>query len=420
MKYHKIDKIEALEVIDSRGVPTVMTRITLENGVIGQAEVPSGASTGRYEAHEKRDGKAEFNGKGVGKAIHSITTEIAECFIENQPKSIAEADTLLRKLDGTENKSRLGANAILSTSLAFARARASEKRLPLFEYLGGINGRLLPIPMMNLLNGGAHACNNLDIQEFMIVPIKAHNFKDAVRIGCEIYTALKRLLTEKGLSVSVGDEGGFAPNLQNDRAALELLCDAIKLCGCTPGVEVSLALDIAASEWYEGEVYRLPKQNTQMTKDELFQFYEGLCCEFPIISIEDPFHEDDFPAFARFRERNPKIQVVGDDLFVTNPDRIRQGILQNSASAVLIKPNQIGTLTETLHAISLAQQNGYRTIISHRSGDTPDPFIADLAVATNAGQIKTGAPCRGERIAKYNRLIEIEAILSKNAYYGNF
>ncbi len=420
MKNNTIKKLEALQIIDSRGIPTISVTITLENGSIGQASVPSGASTGRYEAHEKRDALHAFNGKSVKNTINEMYREILPFLNNDQSKNVFQIDTLLCNIDGTPNKSKLGANAILAISLAYARACANNVKLPLFQYLGGINARLLPIPMMNVLNGGAHADNNLDIQEFMIIPAGAHSFSDAVRMGCETYTALKRILKNQNLSVSVGDEGGFAPNLKNHEQALQLLCDAIELAGYKAGKDIVLALDIAASEWFKNGIYRLPKQQTTMTKAELFCYYEKLCSDFPIVSLEDPFAEDDFSAFAEFHRNNPKLQIVGDDLYVTHPARIKKGINQKSTNAVLIKPNQIGTLSETLNAIALAQQNGYNTVISHRSGDTADSFIADLAVAVNAGQIKTGAPCRGERVAKYNRLIEIEAMLGDTAQFGRF
>lgn len=417
---NKIKTLSAISVIDSRGVPTIQTTVILENGAIGKASVPSGASTGRYEAHEKRDNLQPYNGKGVGQAIDAIHHEISQYLTEHTPKDTFSTDTMLCNIDGTSTKSRLGANTVLSVSLAYARALANAAGLPLFQYLGGINARLLPLPMMNVLNGGAHADNNLDIQEFMIIPTGATSFSDAVRMGCETYAALKKLLLDHKLSVAVGDEGGFAPNARDHEHALQLLCDAIELAGYKAGNDIVLALDIAASEWFDGSVYRLPKQNTAMCRQELFKYYQKLCQNYPIVSLEDPFSEDDFSSFTDFRQQHPDLQIVGDDLFVTNPSRIRTGIELKAANAVLIKPNQIGTLSETLNAIALAQQGGYNTVISHRSGDTEDTFIADLAVAVNAGQIKTGAPCRGERIAKYNRLIEIEALLGKKAEFRRF
>lgn len=420
MNQNKIKKIDALQIIDSRGIPTISARVTLENNIDGQASVPSGASTGRYEAHEKRDNLQAFSGKGVKSAIQEIHETILPFLKNTSPESLFLIDTMLCNIDGTQNKSKLGANIILAISLAYARACANSAGLPLFQYLGGINGRLLPLPMMNVLNGGAHADNNLDIQEFMIIPTGARSFSDAVRMGCETYAALKKLLLSQRLSVAVGDEGGFAPNLKNHEHALQLLCDAIELAGYKVGSDIVLALDVAASEWFENGVYRLPKQRITMTKSELSQYYQKLCSAYPIVSLEDPFAEDDFSAFTEFRQKNPALQIVGDDLFVTNPERIKDGIRQNAANAVLIKPNQIGSLSETLNAIAIAQQGGYNTIISHRSGDTDDSFIADLAVAVNAGQIKTGAPCRGERVAKYNRLIEIEALLGNAAQFNRF
>ena len=417
---YEIKSVSALEILDSRGMPTILSTVTLRDGSVGKASVPSGASTGQFEAHEKRDGLKAFNGKGVAQTLLSVKNEILPIIIEKTPKNQSQLDTLLCNIDGTANKSRLGANVTLSISLAYAQACAASSRMPLFQYLGGENAHLLPVPMMNILNGGAHADNNLDIQEFMIMPIKAASFSQALRMGCETYQALKKLLLEKGLSTSVGDEGGFAPNLENHDRALSLICDAIELAGYKPGEDIVLALDIAASEWRDGAGYRLPKENRIMSKDELFAYYESLRSNFPIVSLEDPFSDDDFEAFVEFRKKHSALQIVGDDLFVTNPSRIQRGISINAANAVLIKPNQIGTLSETLDAISLAQQGSYNTIISHRSGDTPDTFIADLAVGVNAGQIKTGAPCRGERIAKYNRLLEIEALLGDRAIYGKY
>lgn len=416
----EIKNVYGLQVLDSRGIPTVQATVVLGDGSVGKASVPSGASTGQYEAHEKRDGANEFSGKSVNVAIQSINTEIKTALLENQPKNIYSTDTLLCKLDGTPNKNRLGANAVLATSIAYAKALAASQKLPLFAFLGGAQARLLPIPMMNILNGGAHADNTLDIQEFMIMPIGASSFSHAIQIGCETYQALKKLLKDKGFSTAIGDEGGFAPDLKRNEDALMLICDAIELAGYQPGIDVSIALDIAASEWYRNQTYYLPKQRITKDQSELFSYYNALCQAFPIVSIEDPFSDDDFEGFCKFTKAHGDIQTVGDDLFVTNPDRIRKGVAMNAANAVLIKPNQIGTLSETLTAIFLAQEASYNTVISHRSGDTDDSFIADLAVATNAGQIKTGAPCRGERIAKYNRLLEIEAMLQDNAIFGKF
>lgn len=417
---NRIQRIEALQIIDSRGIPTVQATVVLSCGSIGVARVPSGASTGQYEAFEKRDNGKSYGGKSVLSAVEAIRGQIQDTLLVNQPKSIFETDTLLRKTDGTEHKSTLGANALLAVSIAYTKAVADSFKMPLFQYLGGVQARLLPIPMMNILNGGAHADNNLDIQEFMIMPVGASSFSQAIQMGCETYHGLKRLLKEKGLSTSVGDEGGFAPNLKSHHEALGLICDAIELSGYRVGTDIALALDVAASEWYHNGSYRLPKADQVKTKDELFRYYEKLCLDFPIVSIEDPFADEDFDAFKEFTEAHPEIQIVGDDLFVTNSQRIRQGIERHAANAALIKPNQIGTVSEALDAISLSQENSYNTVISHRSGDTDDDFIADLAVAVNAGQIKTGAPCRGERVAKYNRLLEIEAYLGRTAAYGKF
>lgn len=409
MNKTKIVKIEGFELLDSRANPTVGARVTLEDGSQGFALSPSGASTGEFEAFELRDGdKERFNGKGVKKAVDNINTEIARNLCGLNADYQRNIDTALLKLDTTKNKSRLGANAILAVSLANAKAVACHYGLPLYKYLGGINATTLPRPMMNILNGGAHAANNIDIQEFMISPVKAPSFSEGLRICCEIYHTLGSILKSKGKATGVGDEGGFAPDLNSDEEAIELIIKAINQAGYNEN-EVKIALDIASSEWYCDLNYKLPKRNTVMTADELIEYYKNLCNKYPIISIEDGVAENDWDAWKKLTTQlGDKIQLVGDDLFVTNYDRLSLGIKENAANSILIKPNQIGTLTETLDVIKLAQKNGYSTVISHRSGETEDSTIADLAVAVNSGQIKTGAPCRSDRVAKYNRLLLIE------------
>lgn len=419
MSQCKIKRITGRQIFDSRGTPTVEASVLLENGVMTSASVPSGASKGMYEAYEMRDNGTEFCGKGVSQAINSINTELSKLLMGINSDDQTLLDDIMISEDGTRNKSNFGANAILAVSLACAKAAAVSYKLPLFKYLGGANARLLPTPMMNILNGGAHADNNLDIQEFMIVPSRFESFSDAMRAGAEIYMALKALLKEKGLSTAIGDEGGFAPKLENEFTALELICDAISKAGYTPGKDVFIALDIASSEWAEDKGgYKLPKISKTMTAEELSLYYSDILDKFPVVSIEDPFSENDWNAFERFTKKHSDLQIVGDDLFVTNSERLRIGIDNSAANAILIKPNQIGTLTETLDVIRLAQKNNYKTVISHRSGDTEDSTIADISVAVNAGQIKTGAPARGERVAKYNRLLRIEASLGKGALYG--
>ena len=415
----KIENIIGRQIFDSRGVPTVEATVYLENGICASASVPSGASTGAYEAYELRDKTGEFGGKGVLCATEAVSSVISPALRGLKVDAQRELDNIMIDLDGTPNKSRLGANAILAVSLAVARASALSYSLPLYRYLGGISARVLPIPMMNILNGGAHASNNIDIQEFMIMPSGARSFTDAMRMGVEVYSALRELLRKDSLSVSVGDEGGFAPNLKNDEEAIKYIIRAIEKAGYSPEKDISIALDVAASEWYKDGAYHLPKRGIVMSRDELFAYYSDLIEKYPIISIEDPFGDEDWESFTLFTKENPDLQIVGDDLFVTNPKRIAMGIEASAANAVLIKPNQIGSLSETLDAILIANENGYNTIISHRSGETPDHTIADIAVATNAGMIKTGAPARGERISKYNRLLEIESALGKSAIYGS-
>ncbi len=410
----KIVLVEGFEVLDSRSNPTVAARVTLTDGSSGFAIAPSGASTGEFEAHEKRDGdKNRYFGKGVKEAVRSINGEICRELTRLCSSEQRMVDNFLIKLDGTPNKSRLGANAILAVSLALANANAKALCLPLYRYLGGIRAKDMPRPMMNILNGGAHATNNIDIQEFMIIPYKASSFSDGLRKCSEIYHTLGKILKEKGMSTGVGDEGGFAPNLSSDEEAIELIVEAIKTAGYTTD-EIKIALDVASSEWYKSGEYILPKRNVKKTAEELISYYEELLGKYPIISIEDGVSENDWNGWQALTSRlGREVQLVGDDLFVTNTARLKKGIAEKAANSILIKPNQIGTLTETLDVIELAQKNGYTTVISHRSGETEDTFIADLAVAVNSGQIKTGAPCRTDRVAKYNRLLLIEKEICK-------
>ncbi len=404
----RIEKISAREIIDSRGMPTVEASVLLSNCKKGIASVPSGASCGSYEAHEKRDGDMKrYFGKGVLDAVLSVKNNIAT-EIEGSDLCQRGLDNALIKLDGTKNKKNLGANAILSVSIAHAKARANELNLPLYRYIGGIFASKMPIPMMNILNGGAHAENNLDIQEFMIVPVGFDSFDKALMAGCEIYKELKKILKSKGYATGVGDEGGFAPNLQSEEEAIELIIEAINLSNYDTS-SVKIALDVASSEWYDGSSYTLPKSQKKYSADELIERFKLLISKYPIISIEDPLAETDYSGWEKLtKELGETVMLVGDDLFVTNKSRLTKGIKENLANAILIKPNQIGTLTEALDVIELAKESGYQTIISHRSGETDDTYIADIAVGTNAGFIKTGAPCRMERVAKYNRLLEIE------------
>ena len=406
----KIHSLRAFEILDSRGIPSVSVHIRLENGSYGSASVPSGASTGELEAHERRDGDfSRYRGKGTASVCKDIEKKILPCIKGIDAGRQTLLDETLLSLDGSENKSILGANALLAVSLAAARACANAYGLPLYRYLGGIYGApTRPIPMMNILNGGKHAENNIDIQEFMIVPTGAQSFSEAVRIGAEIYAALKELLKKRGLSVSVGDEGGFAPNLNEDEEALDFLLEAIEKAGY--GTEtVKIALDAAASEWEKDSGYVLPKRGVVKTSDELIRKFETLCANYPIVSLEDPLGEHDKVGWKQITKAlGKRTLLVGDDLFVTNAKLLREGIREGLATAVLIKPNQIGTLTETMETVRLAQENGYRVILSHRSGETCDSFISDLAVAVGAQFLKAGAPARGERIAKYNRLIKIE------------
>lgn len=404
----KIIAVKGIELLDSRGNPTVGAQVLLSNGSAGFAIAPSGASTGAYEACELRDGNNErYRGKGTQKAVKNINGLIAQSLCELNSCEQKAVDRLLLELDGTKNKENLGANAILAVSMATARAAAGAYGLPLYRYLGGITEHSMPTPMMNILNGGAHAANNVDVQEFMIVP-RFNTFAKALQAGSEIYHALGDLLKQKGLSTGVGDEGGFAPDVDSDRAALELICEAITRAGYSFG-EIGLALDVAASEWYQDGKYYLPKRQSFLSAEQLILHIKELCNDFPILSVEDPLAEDDWENWAALTaELGDAVQLVGDDLFVTNTERLQYGIKNGAGNAILIKPNQIGTVTETLAVMSLARKNGYNTVVSHRSGETEDTFIADLAVATGAGMLKSGAPCRTERVAKYNRLLAIE------------
>lgn len=413
----RIVDVRARQVLDSRGNPTVEAEVYLESGATGRGIVPSGASTGENEALELRDGNTHYYlGKSVLKAVDNINSVIAKELIGLDIEHQAELDELLIELDGTENKSNLGANAILAVSMAFARASAQERGIPLFKYLGGEQGRVLPAPLMNIINGGVHADNNLDLQEFMIIPVFGDEFNETLRCGVEIYHTLKKVLKEKGFSTNVGDEGGFAPSLGSNREALDLIMEAIERANYKPGEDVLLALDAASSEFYENGKYLV--EGKELTSDQLVDYYESLIKEYPIISIEDPMAENDWEGWKLITQRlGDKVQLVGDDLFTTNPKLLEKGIEEGIANSILIKLNQIGTVSETLDTIRLAQENGYTYIISHRSGETEDTFIAHLAVATNSGQIKTGAPARGERTAKYNELLRIEDHLAEVAIF---
>jgi len=420
-----IVQVQAREVLDSRGHPTLEAEVTTEEGAMGRAIVPSGASTGTREALELRDGEAtRYGGRGVRQAVRNVMEKIAPELTGRDATDQAAIDRLLIELDGTENKSALGANAILGVSLACARAAADALGLPLFQYLGGVGGRELPVPMMNLINGGAHADNNLDFQEFMIMPVGAPSLAEAVRVGSEVFHQLKRLLSEKKLATAVGDEGGFAPNFKNNSEAIERLLEAIARTGYAPGKDIFLALDAAASGFWDAKekLYVLASEKTpKKTADELIEHYERLCKRYPVISIEDGLHEDDWEGFARLtRTLGDRIQLVGDDLFVTHPKHLERGIAAGACNAILIKLNQIGTLTETLETIEKAKRAGFGTVISHRSGETEDSTIADLAVAVNARQIKTGSLCRTDRTAKYNQLLRIEEQLGGSARYAGW
>ena len=424
-RYAEIVDVLAREIMDSRGNPTVEVEVYVNDGTdnyVGRAAVPSGASTGIHEACELRDGdKSRYMGKGVLKAVESVNTEIADAVIGLNALDQIEIDNAMIALDGTENKSRLGANAILGVSLATARAAAECLGMPLYTYIGGCNAHTLPVPMMNILNGGAHASNNVDIQEFMVMPVGAPTFREALRWCAEVFHTLKKILNGQGLATSVGDEGGFAPNLKKDEDALKVIVEAIEKAGFKPGEDFRIAIDAATSEWFvneDGGYYLLPKAKKKMTRAQMVRMWKDFANKYPIISLEDGMAEDDFEGWALLtKELGKKIQLVGDDLFVTNTKRLSDGIDMKIANSILIKVNQIGTLTETLNAIQMANRAGYTAVISHRSGETDDTTIADIAVALNAGQIKTGAPSRSDRVAKYNQLLRIEDELENTAYF---
>ena len=420
MNKPQIVKCCAREILDSRGNPTVEASVFLADGTVGVASVPSGASTGIYEAHEKRDGdSSRYGGKGVSDAVRNVCRTISPAISGISAAEQYELDRVLIELDGTPDKSELGANAILAVSLASARAAANWYRIPLYKYLGGLDAFRLPVPMMNIINGGAHAANNVEIQEFMIVPVGIRSFSEAMRAGSEIYAALGRLLKKKGYATTVGDEGGYAPNLGDDEEAIELIINAIEAAGYDT-TSVMIALDAAASEWYaEDGVYAMPKRGKKYSREELIDYWSSLVSKYPIMSIEDALDQRDFDGWSALTARlGDKIMLVGDDFFVTNTKRLKQGIAAGAANAILIKPNQIGSLSETLEVIHTAKEAGYRFIMSHRSGETEDTTIADIAVATGAPFIKSGAPCRSERVAKYNRLLRIEAALNSGGRFG--
>ncbi len=413
-----IEEILAREILDSRGNPTVEVEVLLEDGVVGRAAVPSGASTGMFEAVERRDGdKGRYMGKGVEEAVAAVTEVLAPEIIGLDARDQREVDLAMIEIDGTPNKASVGANAMLGVSLAVARAAADSSDLPLYEYLGGPNAHVLPVPMMNILNGGSHADTNVDIQEFMIAPVGASTFREALRMGAEVYHTLKDVIKERGMSTGLGDEGGFAPNLDSNQEALDLIVEAIKRAGYEPGADVALALDVAATEFFEDGAYMF--EGEPRSTDYMVRYYEKLITDYPLVSIEDPLSEDEWDAWKALTDAvGDRVQLVGDDLFVTNPERLARGIDSHTANALLVKVNQIGTLTETLQAIEDAHRAGYKTMTSHRSGETGDTFIADLSVATNSGQIKTGAPARSERVEKYNQLLRIEEDLGDQASYA--
>jgi len=413
----RIKIISAREILDSRGNPTVEVDVTLSDGSKARAAVPSGASTGAFEAVELRDGGPRYLGKGVASAVSNIEKVIAPALIGKDPFEQRAIDQIMLNLDGSANKSKLGANAILGVSLAIAKAAANSKNLPFYSYIGGASASLLPVPMMNILNGGAHADTNVDIQEFMIAPIGAESFKESLRWGAEIYHGLKSVLKKRGLATSIGDEGGFAPNLESNRAALDLIVEAVEKAGYKLGTQIALAMDVAATEFHENGAYKF--EGKSLSAQEMITYYKGLVDAYPLVSIEDPLSEDDWEGWASItRELGERVQLVGDDLFVTNPTRLARGIEAKTANALLVKVNQIGTLTETLDAVSMAHKAGYKSMMSHRSGETEDTTIADLAVAAECGQIKTGAPARSERVAKYNQLLRIEEELGQRAKYA--
>jgi len=413
-----VEAVIAREILDSRGNPTVEVEVLLEDSTVARAAVPSGASTGAFEAYELRDGdKSRYGGKGVEKAVAAVLDVLGPEIEGIEATDQRLIDSTLIEIDGTDNKSKLGANAILGVSLAVAKAAAASSGLELFRYVGGANAHILPVPMMNVINGGAHADSNVDVQEFMLLPIGASSFKEALRWGTETYHALKALLNSKGYSTGLGDEGGFAPNLPSNRSALELLVEAIEKAGYKPGTDIALGMDVAATEFFKDGVYTF--ESKPHTAEEMSAYYKELASAFPLVTIEDPLSEDDWDGWAHFTaEVGDKLQIVGDDLFVTNPVRLAKGIEQKAANSILVKVNQIGTLTETLDAVALAQTHAYTTVMSHRSGETEDTTIADLAVVTNGGQIKTGAPARSDRVAKYNQLLRIEEELDTAATYA--
>jgi enolase len=413
-----IEEIGAREILDSRGNPTVEVEIRLDDGTFARAAVPSGASTGAFEASERRDGdKGRYLGKGVEQAVDAVIEEINPRLVGFDASEQRLVDAEMISIDGTPNKENLGANAILGVSLALAHAAAESAGLPLFRYIGGPNAHVLPVPMMNILNGGSHADTNVDIQEFMVAPIGAPTFREALRMGTEVYHSLKKVLQDRGLSTGLGDEGGFAPNLESNRAALDVIVEAITAAGYVPGKDIALALDVAASEFHKDGSYQF--EGASKSADEMIDYYADLVEAYPLVSIEDPLNEEDWDGWKAITDRlGDKVQLVGDDLFVTNPERLGRGIATGTANSLLVKVNQIGTLTETLDAVALAQSNGYRCMMSHRSGETEDVTIADLAVATNCGQIKTGAPARSERVAKYNQLLRIEEELDDAGVYA--
>ena len=415
-----IDDIFAREILDSRGNPTVEVDVTLEDGTMGRAAVPSGASTGAHEAVEKRDGdKTRYMGKGVQAAVAAVNSEIAETLVGFDAHEQQAIDAAMIALDGTANKSRLGANAILGVSLAVAKAAADHSTMPLYRYVGGTAARILPVPMMNIINGGEHADNPIDIQEFMIMPVAAQNIRDAVRMGSEVFHTLKKQLSEAGLSTGIGDEGGFAPNLSSTRDALDFILKSIEKAGYTPGQDIYLALDCAATEYYRNGAYELSGEGISLSSEQNVAYLADLSRDYPILSIEDGMGEDDWEGWAMLtRELGDKVQLVGDDLFVTNPERLARGIAEGCANSMLVKVNQIGTLSETLKAVDMAHRARFTNVMSHRSGETEDTTIADLAVATNCGQIKTGSLARSDRLAKYNQLIRIEEQLDDSAEYA--
>ncbi len=413
----RIDAVGAREILDSRGNPTVEVEVALDDGTIGRAAVPSGASTGAFEAVELRDGGKRYLGKGVLKAVAGVNDKIAPALVGFEADDQRAIDLAMLDLDGTPNKAKLGANAILGVSLAAAKAAAESAKLPLFRYVGGPNAHVLPVPMMNILNGGSHADSNVDIQEFMIAPIGASSFSEALQQGAEVYHSLKSVLNKQGLSTGLGDEGGFAPNLDSNRAALELISVAVEAAGLKVGTDIAMALDVAASEFFADGTYAFEGQ--QKSAEEMSAYYAELAADFPIVSIEDPLDEDDWAGWTTLTEMiGNDVQIVGDDLFVTNVERLTRGISEGAANALLVKVNQIGSLTETLDSVELAHRHGFACMMSHRSGETEDTTIADLAVATNCGQIKTGAPARSDRVAKYNQLLRIEELLGSAAEYA--